>query len=138
MFGTKKAEPVANDPAGHTQTIPDPVVVIEASRQPIPIVPAILWSGTSQIPATGMLAVPVSDRYASIHIANLGTGDMTVVGGGPDISAPVEGAGVHIVRGATTRVIGLEAKALTIWGTAGERCSIVLYTAPQPPSSGPC
>jgi len=90
--------------------------------------------------STGVWTESFATRFGSLWVANHGVAghDVTVLSGPPPTgTAPTSGVGVHVVRGATSAVVNMADGQYTLIGTAADRCSVQVFTKPQPPASGP-
>lgn len=88
--------------------------------------------------ATGQVTRGYGTPYGSVAVANHSTtGDVTVHASGPGASAPGTGPSIGFVKKATAAVLNLTGHALTLYGTAGESCTVQVFTKAQPPAFGP-
>lgn len=88
------------------------------------------------IPANGVLTRDWATPYASVTVANQGAQPMTVVSGTPGDVAPVNGPGAAVVMAGKAAAWNLAGYTLTIYGTAGDRVTLSVSTAEQPPAFG--
>jgi hypothetical protein len=74
--------------------------------------------------------------YAAVQVRNVGNFLVTLTNSPAAESVPTSGPGVHLVSARTAPTIGLVGTTATLYGTAGERVSLVFYARPQQPTSG--
>lgn len=86
--------------------------------------------------AAGQWTKSWSVPYGSVSLANHGTGTVTIASGGPQSSAPTSGVGVHLVGANAGDVVNMTGHDLTLYGIAGEKASVSVFTKTQPPDFG--
>lgn len=135
LAATSAATPVVDaDPLAPSQSA-------RLERQLSQVVNHILWSGTVELDANGQWSSETSRLhfrmpYAAVQVRNVGNFLVTLTNSPAAESVPTSGPGVHLVSARTAPTIGLVGTTATLYGTAGERVSLVFYARPQQPTSG--
>jgi len=101
------------------------------------IVNDVLLCELLTLDANGQATREFGVAYGSVAVANFGDTDLTVAQSGLQGSAPGGGAGLALVGSLMGQVINLSGRALSLYGTAGARVMLQVFTKPQPPSYGP-
>lgn len=85
--------------------------------------------------STPVVALDFRVAAGSIRVTNLSaTNPVTVYPGAPMGYAPAVGIGVAVVLQASSRVVVLGSHQCSIYGTAGDRVSVQVYTTPAEPN----
>lgn len=94
--------------------------------------------GTYIFDAAGVIGSQYRTAAGCIEVENLGTHEMAVVSRAStgDGTPPTKGLGLRIVPAGTCRVVALGSHAWSIYGTAGDRCSVQVFTAGAAPGRG--
>ena len=88
--------------------------------------------------ATGQVFEAFGVAAGSIEVTNLSTvagHNVVVHAAGPMGAAPGAGVGVYFVPPASTRVIALGSRQLTLYGTAGDTVSYQVFTSAVQPAA---
>lgn len=96
----------------------------------------VLWSGTMPIGSDGWGERDARGDYAAAMVTNATTSTVTVTSNPPASGPPSQGAGVHVIPAGTFAVVNMAGNSLTVYGTAGTKVSVQLFTKPQPPTAG--
>jgi hypothetical protein len=98
------------------------------------IVNDTLSSGLVQFDAGGQATESFRVPYGSVAIANHGSGTVVLTNCAPTgATAPSKGKGVRRIASGAFAVCNLAGVAYGLYGTAGEMCSVEVFTRPQPP-----
>lgn len=89
---------------------------------------------TWTLDTTGVLSRDWGVPFLSVAIANHGAADMTAVSGPAGNTAVTSGAGVALVKAGRAGCWPLYGNSLTIYGTAGDRLTLAVFTREQPPA----
>lgn len=98
----------------------------------------VLASGLAKFDSNGLITDSFRAPYGSIAVFNHGSGDVVLTssapGSGGTPTAPQLGKGVHRIPAGTAKVCNLAGTVFTLYGTAGEFCTLEVFTKPQPPT----
>jgi hypothetical protein len=96
----------------------------------------VLLVATYVFPSSGILAYDFPAPYGCVQVSNdVGNDGVTVTADTPEASAP-SGRGAYWVPDGQAATIVLHGKALTFYGTAGDRISFQVLTRVMPPVAG--
>jgi hypothetical protein len=97
----------------------------------------ILEAGTALIGADGTWFTDWRVSAGALWIYNLGTHTMTLVAGSPSAAgAPTTGKGVFSAPAGKQFTVPFLARAMTVYGTAGDQFNYAVFTAPARPATG--
>lgn len=92
----------------------------------------VLWAGTVLLDADGRANIDVGVTYASFGAWALGAA-ITVTSSSSGATAPAYGPGVFPMPGGTAMVWPMAGHELNVYGTAGDRVVVALWSTPQCP-----
>lgn len=95
-----------------------------------------LFSGVAVLDASGQWSRSWQVPFAGVVVANLGSAEVVVVAGSAAAGAPASGAGMQVVGSGCKSGFALAENALTLYGPAGARVAVEVYTRPIAPFAG--
>lgn len=101
------------------------------------VVNHVLEAGTRLVDSTGAgITLAFQATVGSLLVRNPSTSTITVAAGQGAGVRPSVGPGVHDVEGRTWRIVPINARYCTIYGTAGQRVGYEAYTTRVAPTAG--
>ena len=98
----------------------------------------LLLVNTAIFPTIGYVDHAFGSPYGSVQVSNHSSAGTVVVSADPPQSGAPNGRGAYRVGPGCSAVINLHGRALTLYGTAGERVSYQVFTRAWPPfATGP-
>lgn len=95
----------------------------------------VLLVETVALDGAGQASRPFRASAGCVWVSNPGTHTVTVAPGGAQQQAPTVGVGVTVLPAASHGVVPLDSHQMTLYGTAGDVVSIVVYSAGSSPVS---
>lgn len=89
--------------------------------------PEVLYSGTVVLDGNGHKTRRFPQGYAVVMVV-AGPNPVTIQGGPQQASTPTSGPGVHIVAAGQTLKVPLSGTDLTLYGTANDAFSVVVFS----------
>lgn len=88
----------------------------------------VLESGTRIFDTTGVMGLKWGTPCGAIEVSNVSTHPITIAGGATNTTvAPTSGVGVHIVPAGAVRLINIDAREATLWGTSGDQVCLQAF-----------
>ncbi|MGW5978765.1 hypothetical protein ACWFMH_19635 [Bacillus altitudinis] len=100
------------------------------------VVAECLTTQTLQISPAGFAEFSYPVPFASVAVTNLSAQPLTVTTQTPAETAPVTGTGVAVVPANSGAAHNLAGRSLTVYGTAGDRVTLSIFTRPTAPAWG--
>ncbi|MFD9242725.1 hypothetical protein ACFV0D_12495 [Streptomyces sp. NPDC059556] len=100
------------------------------------VIAECLTTTTLQFNAQGYAEFDYAVRFASVAVTNLSAAPVTVTTQTPAEAAPVTGTGVAIVPANSGAAYNLSGHSLTLYGTAGDRVTVSVFSRPSTPAWG--
>lgn len=100
------------------------------------VVHECLTTVTLAFDTEGVATFDWSAGFASVAITNTSAQSVTVTAATPTDTAPLTGSGVALVPAGKGATYNLAGHALTLYGTAGDRVTLSVFSRPQPPAWG--
>ncbi len=91
---------------------------------------------TGVFDATGQFTREYGVAAGSIEVSNWGVAAnfVTLTSGGPGSAVPV-GTGCYVIAGGQSRTVALASRQFTLYGTAGDKFSLQVFTAAVRPTT---